>query len=135
VWAEVRQHPSAVERLFATPRVLVRLEANGEGPSALAKVIEELARDPDLREQVCGGIQTWIDLAVQQFREAQAEGAIRTDVDARMLGDLVVGCHQGLQALTAQLGDRRFSERVEALIQLIRLATLTPRASSKRRAR
>ncbi len=124
VVAEVNQHPTAVERLFATPRVLTRLEATGEGPSALGKLIEELARDPDLRDEVCGGIQLWIDAAAAQFREAQREGAIRADLDPQLLGEVVVGCHQSLQGLTAQLGDGRFTERLEAFIQVVQLATV-----------
>ena len=40
-------------------------------------MIEELAREPDLRDEVCGSIRIGVEAVAGQFREAQAEGKIR----------------------------------------------------------
>jgi len=119
---EIGSYERAVDRLFATPRVIARQLAAGDGPAAMRKLTEELARDPDLRDEVCGTIQVWIENAAQQFSAAQAEGSVRGDIDPMMFAEVAVGAHIGMQDLSEQLGDGRYFARVESLINLIQRA-------------
>lgn len=119
---ETERHPRAVDRLFATPRIIARLAESGEGPVALRRLTEELARDPALRDEVCGSIRSAVEATAAQFAEAQAEGTIRADLDPYQMAHTAVGGFIGAQALTDQLGDARLAERVEALVRFVRNA-------------
>ena len=96
-----------MDRLFATPRIIARLAASGDGPVALRRLTEELARDPALRDEVCGSIRYAVEATAAQFAEAQAEGTIRADLDPDQMAETAVGGFIGAQALTDQLGDAR----------------------------
>jgi AcrR family transcriptional regulator len=128
VAAEAEHYHRAVDRLFATPLILARMAADGRGPVALRRLTEELARDPDLRDDVCGSIRASLDATAAQFRAAQAEGTVRADLDPRDLAELAVGGFIGAQALTEQLADDRLFERVEALVRTVRGAVELPAA-------
>jgi AcrR family transcriptional regulator len=119
---EIGSYERAFDRLFATPRVIARHTETGDGPAALRKLTEELARDPDLRDEVCGSIRVWIDDAAQQFRAAQAEGSVRDDIDAATFAEVAVGSQVGMQALSEQLGDGRLVARTESLVNLLQQA-------------
>ena len=136
VRAETERHPRAVDRLFATPRIIARLAESGGGPVALRRLTEELARDPALRDEVCGSIRYAVEATTAQFAAAQAEGTIRADLDPGQLAQTAVGGFIGAQALTDQLGDARLTERVEALVRFVRNAleiqpTTSPSDSEK----
>ena len=123
---EIERHATAVDRLYAAPRVLARYANEGRGPAALGKLVEELARDPEVHDDVRGTRRRWIDTVAEQFAAAQAEGTVRDDIDAALLAQVAVGGFTGMQVLTDQLGDGRFEERIEALIKVVQLATGTP---------
>jgi AcrR family transcriptional regulator len=129
VHRDIGTHERAVDRLFATPRVIARHTESGEGPAAMRKLTEELARDPDLRDEVCGSIQMWIDDAAEKFRAAQAEGSVRDDIDAATFAEVAVGSMVGMQVLSEQLGDGHFVERVESLVAMIQQAIVPSSAS------
>ena len=116
-------YDTAVDRLFAAPRLIARYAKQGEGPAALSKLVEELARDPDLRDEVCASIRAWLDTVTQHFAAAQAEGAVRGDLDPAMLAQVAVGGFVGAQAISEQLRDGRFLDRIDALVHVVRLAT------------
>jgi AcrR family transcriptional regulator len=119
---DIGTHERAVDRLFATPRVIAKHTEAGGGPAAMRKLTEELARDPDLRDEVCGSIRMWIEDAAEKFGAAQAEGSVRADIDAATFGEVAVGSMVGMQVLSEQLGDGRFVERVESMVALIQQA-------------
>ena len=121
---EAQAHPRAVDRLFEVPRVLGRLSREGKGPYALRLLVDELSRDPELRDAVCGSMTTSVALVTDQFRQAQAEGSIRPDVDPRAMAELAVGALSGLLGLTEQLGDDELERRVDLLIDTVQRATL-----------
>jgi AcrR family transcriptional regulator len=121
--AEISQYDKAVDRLFAAPRLIARYARQGEGPAALSKLVEELGRDPELRDEVCGSIRVWIETVTEHFAAAQAEGAVRADLDPAMLAQVAVGGFVGAQAISEQLRDGRFVDRIEALVQVVQLAT------------
>ena len=121
--AEISEYDTAVDRLFAAPRLIARYAKQGEGPAALSKLVEELARDPDLRDEVCASIRAWLDTVTQHFAAAQAEGAVRGDLDPAMLAHVAVGGFVGAQAISEQLRDGRFLDRIDALVHVVRLAT------------
>jgi TetR/AcrR family transcriptional repressor of nem operon len=123
---EIGTHERAVDRLFATPRVIARRTEAGGGPAAMRKLTEELARDPDLRDVVCGSIRIWIEHAAEQFRAAQAEGTVRDDIDAATFAEVAVGASVGVQELSEQLGDGRLVERMESLVAMIQQAIAPP---------
>jgi AcrR family transcriptional regulator len=125
VLAEVATFPRAIERLFAFPRVLARSTLEGEGPSYLRKLTDELAQDPEIRDEVCGSIRVGVETTAQQFREAQAEGDIRPDIDPDVIAEVCVGSFVGMQTLTEQLADGALERRIEALIDVVRTATAT----------
>jgi len=120
---EISQYDKAVDRLFAAPRLIARYARQGDGPAALNKLVEELARDPELRDEVCGTIRVWIDTVTEHFAAAQAEGAVRADLDPAMFAQVAVGGFIGAQTISEQLRDGRFLDRIEALIQVVQLAT------------
>jgi AcrR family transcriptional regulator len=120
--AEISKYDTAVDRLYAAPRLIARYAGQGEGPAALSKLVEELARDPELRDEVCGSIRVWIDTVTEHFAAAQAEGAVRTDLDPAMLAQVAVGGFVGAQAISEQLRDGRFVDRIEALVHVVQLA-------------
>ena len=123
VMAEVATQPRAIDRLFALPRVLTRSTLAGEGPSYLRKLTDELSRDPAIRDEVCGSVRIGIETTANQFREAQADGEIRPEIDPDVLAEVCVGSFTGMQTLTEQLADGQLERRVEALIQVVRTAT------------
>ena len=117
-------------------RIIARLAESGGGPVALRRLTEELARDPALRDEVCGSIRYAVEATAAQFAAAQAEGTIRADLDPGQLAETAVGGFIGAQALTDQLGDARLAERVEALVRFVRNAleiqpTTSPSDSEK----
>ncbi len=130
---EANRHERAVDRLFALPRALARLTAQGQGPASLRSMIEELAREPDLRDEVCGSIRVGVEAVAGQFREAQAEGTVRADLDPDVMAEIAVGGFAGMQALTDQLGDQDFERRVESLIAFVRAATTVRREEGEER--
>jgi AcrR family transcriptional regulator len=119
---EVANLPTARERLTEVPRVLARMMAEGAGPAWLRKLTDELSRDPDLREEVCGGIRTWIASAAEGFLQAQAEGDVRRDVDADEVSEIAIGLFVGMQTLTEQLGDGDFDRRLELSLRFVEAA-------------
>ena len=121
---EAALYPRAVDRLFAVPRALARLSREGKGPYALRLLVDELSRDPELRDAVCGSVTASVRLVTDQFREAQAEGSIRPDVDPRAMAEVAVGALSGLLSLTEQLGDDELERRVDLLIDTVQRATL-----------
>lgn len=133
VSAEVLDLPTAVERLFETPRVIVAEIEGGRGPTELSRMIGELAQDPVLCSEVNQALRAWVDLVADQFRAAQAEGAVRDDVDAKVLAEVAVGGLMGIQQLTEQLADDRLARRAEALIEVVRTATRADPAAKRRR--
>ncbi len=123
VMAEAGRHPRAIDRLFAVPRILARTTARGQGPARLRKLVDELSRDAALRDEVCGSIRIGIEATADQFREAQAEGSIRSSLDPDEMAEICVGAFVGMQTLTEQLGDGGLERRVESLIAFVRAAT------------
>ena len=122
---EAQRHPRAVDRLFAMPRALARMAEDGEGPGAVRTLLDELGRDPEVRHEAYGTLGTAVRVVADQFREAQAEGSIRPDVDPDLLAEVAVGGFVGMQTLTEQLGDGELQRRVETLIRVVQLATLS----------
>ena len=117
-------YPAAVDRLFAVPRILARLTREGEGPAVIRGLFDELSHDPELRNTVRELMAANVHIVADQFREAQAEGAIRSDFDPESLAHVAVGGFVGLQTLTAQLDDDDLESRVEDLIHVVQLAIL-----------
>src|SRR6266536_2611146 len=59
-------------------------------------------------------------------------GRVRDDISPDVLAQVAVGGFTGIQVISEQLGDGRFTERVEALIKVVQLATVQPRKGGRR---
>ena len=117
---ETERHPRAVDRLFATPRIIARLAESGGDrlPCAVSP-----RSSPETRRCVmrCAArFAMAVEATAAQFAEAQAEGTIRADLEPDQMAQTAVGGFIGAQALTDQLGDARLAERVEALVRFVR---------------
>jgi AcrR family transcriptional regulator len=128
---QVDTYDRAVDRLFANPRVIARTFQAAEGPAAMRKLTEELARDPDLRDEVCGTIRLWIEDAAEKFRAAQVEGTVRADIDPAVFAEVAVGAFVGMQDLTEQLGDGRLLDRIESMLNLLQRSILPPGSADR----
>lgn len=128
---ELAEYPRAVDRLFAAPRALASLAGRHQGPFALGKLVDELSRDPTLRDEVCGSILIWIEVVTEHFAAAQAERAIRADLDPAAIAQVAVAAFVGMQAITDLLGDNRLAERVESMINILQRASLAAERSAR----
>ncbi|MGC4054143.1 MAG: hypothetical protein QM757_34085 [Paludibaculum sp.] len=131
VMAEVKRHRRAVDRLFAVPHILARLAQQGEGPVGMSRLVDDLGREPELRDQVPESLRHWVRLTAEQFSEAQQEGSIRNDISAELLAEVAVGGFMGMQTMTRQLGDDALERRVKVLIDVVR--RLTEKQTTTRR--
>jgi TetR/AcrR family transcriptional repressor of nem operon len=123
---EMRHASRAVDRLVAVPRAIARLARVGDGPAAYRRLADDLSRDPEVRDEVCGTIRTWIASAAADFAAAQEEGAVRADLDPDVLAEFVIAAFIGAQTLTEQFGDDGLERRIEAQIELLRPAVAAP---------
>jgi AcrR family transcriptional regulator len=123
---ELAGMPNAIDRLIAVPRAVARLARRGDGPAAYRRLADDLSRDPEIRDEVCGTIRTWIDSAATDFAAAQADGSIRDDVDPAVLAEFVIAAFIGAQTLTEQFGDDDLERRIEAQIELLRPVFVRP---------
>lgn len=128
---EVSGYPRAVDRLLAVPRLLAEQAAPGHGPADLGRLVEELAQDPRVRDDVCRAMRLWIDAVAGHFREAQAEGSVRRELEPAELAEVAVGAFVGMQTLTNQFHDDDLPRRVESVVRVVRLAVLTPEQPSR----
>ncbi len=117
--------PRAVDRVFAVPRALLAVGSDARGGIAQRRLIDELSTDPTLRDSLRRVMREQVKRTADLFREAQRAGEIRPDVDVDLVAEVAVGGFQGMQCLTDQLGDDELERRVEALITVVQLATLS----------
>jgi AcrR family transcriptional regulator len=129
---ELGATPTALERLVAAPRLIARLARRGEGPAALRRLADDLTRDPEVRDEVCGSIRTWIASAASDVVAAQAEGSVRDDLDPEVLAEILIAAFVGAQTFTEQFGDDDLERRVEEQIAFVLPAILTPEAKEGR---
>jgi AcrR family transcriptional regulator len=129
---ELGATPTALERLVAAPRLIARLARRGEGPAALRRLADDLTRDPEVRDEVCGSIRTWIASAASDVAAAQAEGSVRGDLDPEALAEILIAAFVGAQTFTEQFGDDDLERRVEEQIAFVLPAIVTPEAKEGR---
>jgi AcrR family transcriptional regulator len=129
---ELGATPTALERLVAAPRLIARLARRGEGPAALRRLADDLSRDPEVRDEVCGSIRTWIASAASDVAAAQAEGSVRGDLDPEALAEILIAAFVGAQTFTEQFGDDDLERRVEEQIAFVLPAIVTPEAKEGR---
>jgi AcrR family transcriptional regulator len=116
---ELGETPRAIDRLVAAPRMIARLAREGQGPAALRRLADDLTRDPEIRDEVCGSIRTWIGSAAADIAAAQAEGSIRADLDPEVLAEILISAFVGAQTITEQFGDDDLERRIEAQIAFV----------------
>jgi AcrR family transcriptional regulator len=124
--------PRAIERLVTAPRIIARLARQGLGPAALRRLADDLARDPSVRDEVCGSIRTWIASAASDLAAAQAEGSIRADLDVDALAEVLICAFVGAQTLTEQFSDDDLERRIEDQIAFVLPAIATSDGRSDR---
>ena len=129
---ELGTTPRAIDRLVAAPRLIVRLARDGQGPAALRRLADDLSREPEIRDEVCGTVRTWIGSASGDIAAAQAEGSIRADLDPDALGEFLISAFVGAQTITEQFGDDDLERRIEEQIAFVLPGILDPRATQGR---
>jgi AcrR family transcriptional regulator len=124
VAAEVAPLPTIVDRIVAVPRLIVRMAREGRGPAALRRLADELATNPEVREEVCGSVRTWIESAARDFRAAQEEGVVTSEFEANDLAEVAIAGFIGMQTITEQFGDDEMERRIETLNRVLTRAVL-----------
>jgi AcrR family transcriptional regulator len=93
---------SATGRLAAFGPELVAMQIDDPSGMALATVTAELTRVPGLAHQARAVSRRWIDYLATIVSEAQAEGGIRSDLDAGSLAVVLIGSMAGIRQVTAR---------------------------------
>ena len=119
VMAAAGRHAAAIDQLAAMPAALVDLYEADPSARAVPRLTVELSEDARLAPDMRPMLKMWVDLTASVMRRAQAEGAIRDDVDAAAAAEGAVGAFLGLEQMAAidvQGGDLR--RRVERFANL-----------------
>ena len=123
------RHEKAIDQLTAMPRALCDLYEQDPSAKSIGRICMELAEDRDLAPQVTPQFTTWIELTASLFRNAQIEGAIRDDVDPKVLGEMAVSTFVGIEMMSDLMSGRAdLRERVDRFVSVL-LTTLQPRKS------
>ena len=114
-----------LERLFAVPRLIVRAARDGDGPSAMRRLSDDLCRDPEVRDQVCTRPASG---SMRPRRLPGRAGGRRHPVRPRaaLLAEVAIAGFFGSQTITDQFGDDDLERRIEALIALVSQAVTRP---------
>ena len=128
---ELGAAPRAIDRLVAVPRTIAKLARRGEGPASLRRLADDLSRNPEVRDEVCGGLRTWITAAAADVAAAQAEGLVRADLDPAQVAEVLIGAFIGAQTITEQFADDDLERRIEAQIALFEPALREPKREDR----
>jgi AcrR family transcriptional regulator len=106
VAAAVSAQPRAVDQLTTMVDALCTLHEEDPSAKSIGKLCRELAEDRQLAPQLMPQFTTWVDLTSALFARAQAEGDMRVDLDARIVGEMAVASFLGLELISEVTGDQ-----------------------------
>jgi TetR/AcrR family transcriptional repressor of nem operon len=117
----------AVEELLALIPTLLDLFDTEPGTWSLVRLTRDLAADPHLATEVARPMIEWVGLVSGIVRRGQADGDLRSDLDAVQVGVVLVAAVNGLKSLNDALepADRSaaaFAERARTLLALVETA-------------
>jgi AcrR family transcriptional regulator len=123
------RYERAVDRLRAMPGVLCDLYEEDPSARSIHRICQELAEDRSLAPKVSVQFTTWIDLTTSVVRAAQEEGSVRDDIDAGLIGEILVTSFMGLEMMSDIVsGGADLRERADRLVQTFGAAFLTPQS-------
>ena len=126
------QEPRAMDQLMAMTRALCDLHEQDKAADSLGKLCAELSEDPQLAPRLSTQFVTWVDITQSLLARAQAEGDVRTDVDARTAAELAVSLFMGIEQLASMVtGSADLRDRVTRSFDLLRVM-LAPTPSRSR---
>lgn len=124
----------AVDQLRAAVQTASDLKDQDQGQAtSMQRLCAELAADAELAPQIAKICDAWIDTAADLVAQAQLQGDIRADVDARLAAETLVAAFLGAEQqcmMTARHEDFRgeFRARVTRCLDLL-LEVLKPSTS------
>lgn len=129
--------PSAGAQLRALIPIMLRLIDEDPGAWSITRLTKELAADTDGAAKVGDPMADWVALVADIVRRGQADGELRTGLDAHALAIVLIGAFDGLKSITDALltgsdpaqRARVFHERAHTLLTLIELALFVPTPS------
>jgi hypothetical protein len=111
-----------MDQLMAMTRALCDLHEQDKAADSLGKLCAELSEDPQLAPRLSTQFVTWVDITQSLLARAQAEGDVRTDVDARTAAELAVSLFMGIEQLAAMVsGSADLRDRVTRSFDLLRV--------------
>jgi AcrR family transcriptional regulator len=117
----------AVDQLRAMAAALCDLkEEHHQQGGGMQLLCAELSEDRTLAPQLVAPYSIWIDTTAAVVARAQAEGGIRSDVDARRVAELLVAAVMGIEQQSALASrSQDFRQRITACVDLL-LQLLAP---------
>ena len=114
-----------IDRLRAMAQASTDAYHQMPGYRAIGKLcFHLLSARPDLGPELRATFGAWIDMTESAFRQAQAEGDILGDLDARGLAEVTIAAFTGMQEISELMSggvdlDRRVDTYVSLLMQLL----------------
>jgi AcrR family transcriptional regulator len=119
VMAATMRYETAFEQLAAIPSALCDLHEQDRSARAIGRLCMELSEDPELAPKTRGQFGAWVELTGSIILKAQAEGTMRTDVDAEAAAETLVAAFVGLEIMSDVASHRSdLRERVERYVEL-----------------
>lgn len=111
VLAAAGYHPRAVAQLAALVRAAAAGKRTAPAGTAIGRLCEELARQPEVAERV-RPFDAWFDLTAELFRRAQSEGDMDPSVDPQAAAHYAVCAFLGIDQVADVSGDPSLVERL-----------------------
>jgi AcrR family transcriptional regulator len=126
IGARLVDQPRAADQLNALIPAMLDLIATESGAWSVTRLTKELATEPALAGRVGQPMAEWVGMVAEIVRRGQAEGDLRTDLDADDIAVLLVAAFDGLKTASDILdgpdATARFPDRAYALRRLVQLA-------------
>jgi len=125
----------ALDQLMEMLRATCALHEPDQAARAVARLCWELGEEPELAPQMTPFLTNWFDLLEGILRRAQAEGDVRTDIDARAVAEVCVASFIGISDVSHLLsGNVDLRRRAEQLMDLILPTIRVENPTQRRRA-
>lgn len=108
----------ALDRFIALGRALAEMIEADPTARCVGKLAEALVEEPGAREHVLAQLDGWVELSAQLLREAQGEGDVAGDIDARRVAEMAVSSFIGFEHV-AEMRGGGLREQVECLIDVL----------------
>lgn len=110
VLANAGYHPRAVDQIAALVRAAAVGKRTAPAGTAIGRLCQELAQQPDMAERV-RPFDAWFELTADLFRRAQAEGDMDPAIDPEAAAHYAVCAFLGIDQVADVSGDPSLVER------------------------